>query len=255
MSTNTSRNRVDLIIVAVLWVVFTAAGLWWLSTSSLNPIGASTNAEIADDAFDLLMYLAMPVVTFVLIVLFYSTVRFRATAADEDDAAPVRTNRIFTTAWVVISAGLAVYVIFYPGFSGLDALAADNNAEMTIEVTASQWSWDFTYVDEQLELVDADDLVIPIDTRILFKITSVDVIHSFWIPAFRIKKDAVPGLITEIYMTATEFGEFAQDDQFRTQCAELCGTGHARMRTRVTVLSAEDFAGWVEETKSVEASG
>ncbi len=66
---------------------------------------------------------------------------------------------------------------------------------MTIEVTASQWRWDYTYVDQGLTIDDADELVLPIGTRILFKITSEDVIHSFWVPAFRVKKDAVPGLI------------------------------------------------------------
>ncbi len=255
MDAKTSENRVDLVIVAALWAVLTAAGLWWLSVANLQPIGASTNAEISDEAFDLLMYLAMPIATFVLIVLGYSIVRFRTSPEDTEDSEPVRNNRLFVALWMLITVGLSVYVIFNPGFTGLDALAADKNAEMTIEVTAGQWSWDYTYVDENLEVVDADELVIPIDTRILFTITSVDVIHSFWVPAFRVKKDAVPGLITEIYMTATELGDFAQDDGFRVQCAELCGTGHTRMSTRVTVMSRGDFTAWVEEAKSLEASG
>lgn len=255
MGTNTSENRADYITVGVLWTIVTVAGLWWVSVTNFHPIGASTNAEISDEAFDLLMYLAMPVVTFVLVVLGYSIVRFRTTSNDATDAQPVRSNRSFVATWVLISIGLSVYVIFNPGFSGLDALASDKNEEMTIEVIASQWRWDYTYVDHGLTIADAEELVLPIGTRILFRITSEDVIHSFWVPAFRIKKDAVPGLITEIYMTATELGDFSESDGFRTQCAELCGTGHARMRNTVTVLSQDDFNTWISQAKLIEVSG
>lgn len=255
MSNGTTRNRTDLVIVGSVWAVVTALTFWAVSVANLHPIGASTNAEISDEAFDILMYLATPIVTFVLVVLIYSLVRFRSKPSDDDYGPPVRSNTWFVAAWVVISVVLSVYVIFNPGFSGLDALAADTDEDMTIEVVAEQWSWDYTYIDEGLEIVDADDLVLPIDTLILFKITSRDVIHSFWVPAFRIKMDAVPGLITEIYMTATELGEFAEEDGFRVQCAELCGTGHTRMRNTVTVLSQDDYATWVAETKDAQAQG
>ncbi len=255
MGSGTSRTRGDIVIVAVLWVVTTAAAMWWVLTADFHPLGASTNAEISDEAFDILMYLATPVTTFVLVVLGYSIVRFRTSPDDRGDSEPVRSNRFFVTVWVVITAVLSVYVIFNPGFSGLDALAADTDEQMTIEVVARQWSWGYTYVDQDIEIVKARELILPVDTRILFKITSEDVIHSFWIPAFRIKKDAVPGRITEIYTTATKVGDFAADDGFRTQCAELCGTGHARMRNAVTVMSQDAFDEWVDEVKSAEESG
>ena len=255
MANRANKTRTDLIVVAVLWIILTAIGLWWVSTTNMHPMGASTNAEISDEAFDILMFLAMPVTTFVLIVLGYSVIRFRTSPDDGEDSAPVRSNKIFVGIWVVITVVLSVYVIINPGFTGLDALAADQDEDMVIEVTAKQWSWDYRYVDEDIEIKGARDLVLPSDTRILFKITSLDVIHSFWVPAFRIKKDAVPGLITEIYMTATELGDFAEDDGFRTQCAELCGTGHARMRTTVTVLDPGEFETWVAEAKAATASG
>lgn len=255
MTTDSTRSRNDLLMVSAVWVVLTAATFWLVANSNLHPIGASTNAEISDEAFDILMYLATPIVTFVLVVLGYSIVRFRSKASDSDDGPPVKSNRAFIGAWLVISVGLSIYVIFNPGFSGLDALAADTDEDLTIEVVAEQWSWDYTYVDDGLEIVDADELVLPIDTLILFKITSRDVIHSFWVPAFRIKKDAVPGLTTEIYMTATELGTFAEEDGFRVQCAELCGTGHTRMRNTVRVLSKADYAQWVLDTSSLETQG
>lgn len=255
MTTETSRSRTDLFFVSAVWVVLTAATFWLLANSNLHPIGASTNAEISDEAFDILMYLATPIVTFILVVLGYSIIRFRTTSSDAGDGPPVKSNRAFIGAWLVISVGLSVYVIFNPGFSGLDALAADTDEELTIDVVAEQWSWDYTYVDDGIEIVGAEELVLPVDTLILFRITSRDVIHSFWVPAFRIKKDAVPGLTTEIYMTATELGTFAEEDGFRVQCAELCGTGHTRMRNTVTVISRDDYAQWVLVTNRLEAQG
>jgi cytochrome c oxidase subunit 2 len=253
MISDRRTTRTDLIVAGAIWVVVTGAALWWIASTNFHPLGASTNAEITDDAFDLLMYLAAPVTTFVLVVLGYSVVRFRTAEDDEEESAPVRSNRLFVALWVVITAGLSVYAIINPGFTGLDALAADTDEDLTIEVTARQWAWDYTYVEDDLTIDSGNDLVLPVDTRILFKITSLDVIHSFWIPAFRIKKDAVPGLTTEVYTTATELGDFTEDDGFRVQCAELCGAGHSSMDTRVSVRSRADFDVWVQEVKIAEA--
>ncbi len=244
-------TRTDLIVAGAIWIVATGVALWWIASTNFHPLGASTNAEITDDAFNLLMYLAAPVTTFVLVVLGYSVVRFRTAADDDEESAPVRSNRLFVVLWIVITAGLSVYAIINPGFTGLDALAADTEEDLTIEVTARQWGWDYNYVEDDLT-IDGDELVLPVDTRILFKITSLDVIHSFWIPAFRIKKDAVPGITTEVYTTATDVGDFAEDDGFRVQCAELCGVGHMNMDTRVSVRSRADFNMWVQETKITE---
>jgi cytochrome c oxidase subunit 2 len=252
MISDRRETRTDLIVVGAIWVVVTGVALWWIASTNFHPLGASTNAEITDDAFNLLMYLAAPVTTFVLVVLGYSVVRFRTAADDEDESAPVRSNRLFVALWIVITAGLSVYVIINPGFTGLDALAADTEEDLTIEVIARQWGWDYTYVEDDLTIDSGGELVLPVDTRILFKVTSLDVIHSFWIPAFRIKKDAVPGITTEVYMTATDLGDFAEDDGFRVQCAELCGAGHANMNTRVSVRTRADFDMWVQETKIAE---
>ena len=97
---------------------------------------------------------------------------------------------------------------------------------------------------------DADELVLPIHQVIEFRITSSDVLHSFWIPGFRQKMDAVPGRVTTFQVTPTIETSFAESTQMRVQCAEICGTGHARMRTRVLVLSEAEFESWITETKA-----
>lgn len=245
MTRSNRNNKVDLAVVGVLWVVVTVIVIWWLGSTNYQPIGASTNAKISNDSFELLLYLSAPVTTFVLIVIGYSVFRFRTTPDDHEDSAPVRHNRLFVSLWIGITAALAIYVIINPGFTGLGALADDQDADMAIEITAQQWNWTYTYVEEDLEITRAEELVLPVGKTVVFEITSKDVIHSFWIPAFRIKQDAVPGTVTKTYTTPTQIGDYTADDGFRVQCAELCGTGHPNMSTTVSVVSQEDFDAWV----------
>ena len=230
--------------VGVLWVALTAVGVAVVTGSDLNPIKASREAHIVDDAFDFLMLLSVPVAAFVLAVLVYSIIVFRSRSGN-DEGSGVTTNRIFVRSWVAVTSSLAVLVIIHPGFTGLAELEAEPDSDLTIEVMARQWNWTYTYVEGGVTVEDADELVLPVDRRVRFLITSEDVIHSFWIPGFRSKIDAVPGLITELLSTPTEEGTFAEDSNFRVQCAELCGTGHARMRSEVRVVPGEEFDEWL----------
>lgn len=240
-------SRRDIFIFAIAWLVLTAALEWWAAGISLHPLPASQEAEIVDGAFDLLLYLGIPVFTFVLVFMVYSVIRFRA---DGEDGPPIDTDRRFVYSWVAITAGLAIFVTINPGLLGLAELAADPNADLTIEVTAEQWNWTFDYVDYGLTMEKAEELVLPEGERVLLRVGSTDVIHSLWIPAFRIKADAVPGRIHDVYLTPTESGSFQGDSNFRVQCAEMCGTGHARMRSDVRVVSGEEFEAWIEAQAS-----
>ncbi len=194
------------------------------------------------------MVLGMPVFTFVLVGLIYGILRFRA---DEDagDGPAIHTNKPIAWSWFVITSGLAIFVIINPGMKGLRELTADQHEDLVVEVTASQWQWDYAYPQYDLTVDDANELVLPADHRVKFEITSTDVIHSFWVPAFRMKIDAVPGQINEMFVTPTDIGSFQDDGAIRVQCAELCGTGHPRMRTSVRVVSEADFEAWVESNQ------
>lgn len=244
MTMEQSRRR-DVAIVAIIWLILTVAVEWWASQVRLHPVGASEEAEIIDGAFDLLLYLGIPVFTFVLVVVVYAVLRFRS--RDVADGPPLHNDRRFVWPWVVVTAGLAIFVTINPGLTGMAELAADDSdAELTIGVTAEQWSWTFDYEDHDVTLVEADELVLPEGKRILLRVSSVDVIHSLWIPAFRIKADAVPGRTHDVYLTPTESGSFEGDSNFRVQCAEMCGTGHARMRADVRVVDEAEFETWIE---------
>ena len=90
-----------------------------------------------------------------------------------------------------------------------------------------------------------NELVLPVDTHVRFDVTAVDVLHSFWIPAFRTKIDAVPGLTTTLHANITETGDYKDDINFRVQCAELCGRDHSIMMSPVRVVERDEFNEWV----------
>lgn len=242
-------QRRDLMVTGIIFVILTVAGEIWVYRTDFHPFAASREAGIVDGAFDLLMVLSVPVFAFVLAVLGYALARFRVGHGDAD---PVRHDPRFVWGWLFVSGGLAIFSIFNPGFKGIEELRAEPEADLVIGVTAEQWNWTFTFPDEGLTLADPPELVLPVDRRIAFEVTSLDVIHSFWIPAFRIKEDAIPGEVRTIRTTPTATGEFEANPIFRVQCAEMCGTGHARMRTAVRVVDQAEFDTWLAEM--VEAS-
>jgi len=91
------------------------------------------------------------------------------------------------------------------------------------------------------------EIVLPVDRRVRFEVTSTDVVHSFWVPAFRMKVDAVPGLTTTVYITPNRTGSLADDNGFRLQCAELCGFGHYVMGVPVRVVEQGEFEAWIAQ--------
>ena len=120
---------------------------------------------------------------------------------------------------------------------------------MMVKVTGLQWSWTFEYPAVNGVSVISDELHLPEGKQVLLRMTSNDVIHSFWVPEFRVKQDLVPGRITELRITPT------LDGNYKVRCAELCGTSHAYMEKPVIVSSQADFDTWMtEQLKLAEQS-
>lgn len=246
-------NR-NLATVLIVWLLLSVAGILWLSGAAIFPPTAAQEAAMIDDAFRLLLMLAVPVAALVLTLLGYSLLRFRATEDDAEDGPPLHGNRPVAMGWFLISTALAVFVVFNPGLKGLTELEArENDNPLVIQVEGEQWHWNVTYPEQDLSYERALQIALPQDRTVKFEISSKDVIHSFWIPAFRMKMDALPGQTTTMYVTPTEQGSFETEPMLRVQCAELCGTGHPHMQMGVRVLGAGAFEEWIAATK--EATG
>ncbi|MEO8468173.1 MAG: cytochrome c oxidase subunit II, partial [Chloroflexota bacterium] len=218
-----------------IWIVLSAIGIVLVSGMQIMPRIASKEAVIENDAFVLLSVLSVPVLLFVVVGLAYSAWKFRATD-QTTEGPPVHEHRGFQAVWLGISFVL-VLVLFAYGSLGLVAIRGDQSADFEVRVEAQQWHWEYHYPSG----VKAEELHIPVNTRVHLVIDSEDVIHSFWVPAFGVKQDAVPGLITQIYMTATEVGTFPG------MCAELCGLGHTGMTTTVVVSDQAAVDAWLSQ--------
>lgn len=245
-----SSGRNHLLTASVIWVILTIAGLIavgaWVPDSF--PFLASEEGAVADGAIVFLSYLVIPVFTFVLVAVVYAMIRFRVRPDDTtDSASQLRTHRGYTVTWLGATTALAVLVTIHPGVTGLLEIweTRDEPDPLVVEVTAQQWEWSFTYPDQGIE--NQPELVLPVDQPVRFMITSEDVIHSFWIPAFRLKHDAVPGSTIELSLTPDRVGSTGTSEMMRVQCAELCGIGHADMAAPVRVVPAAEFEQWVTE--------
>src|SRR5688500_18452717 len=201
------------------------------------PSQGSTQADPIDTLYDVLLIFSVPIFVLVMTVAIYCVIAFRAKPGEKGDGAHIHGNTKLEVIWVtiplIIVTALAVY-----GWIVLDDIEAKKPDELIVNVTGEQFTWSFDYPGEK---VKSNELVLPVDRPVHFKIHAKDVLHSFWVPDFRMKQDAVPGIETNTRATPTELGTYP------VVCAELCGIGHATMRQQVRVVSTEDFDAWVQE--------
>jgi cytochrome c oxidase subunit 2 len=200
-----------------------------------NGVAGSTEADDIDLLLDVMIVLSAFVYSIVLVMLGYSIWRYRAKPGDESDGEPIHGNTRLEIAWTLIPT---VIVLFGAGYSWfiLDKIEARESDRLQVDVTAQQFAWRFEYPDQG---ITSTELHVPVDRQVELNLDAIDVIHSFWVPEWRVKKDAVPGQPTSVVATPDREG------RFELVCTELCGIGHATMRAPVVVESEEDFTTWV----------
>jgi cytochrome c oxidase subunit 2 len=167
----------------------------------------------------------------------YSLVVFRRRKGDTTDAEHMEGNTQLEIAWTIVP----LFVVMAYAYLGAINLAATQRVDpdaMVVKVTGLQWSWTFEYEPVNGVAVVSKELHVPVDKQLLLRMTSNDVIHSFWVPEFRLKQDLVPGRITQLRITPTLEGNY------KVRCAELCGTSHYSMENPVVVSSQEEFDTW-----------
>src|SRR5512137_3052212 len=214
------------------------AGIAGLVVGIVNPFmsqAASTQGVLIDALFGITLGVATAVFVIVQGFLLYSIIRFGREPGDETESVPVRGNVRLEIFWTAIPA-IVILIVGLLSYRVLGAIEVPKADQLTVEVKAQQYAWQFYYPDQD---ITTSELHIPQDHQVHLKLRSNDVIHSFWVPAFRIKKDVMPDRVTETYITGTDLGTYP------VVCTELCGAGHAVMRSQVVVESDADFQEWL----------
>jgi cytochrome c oxidase subunit 2 len=202
-----------------------------------NGQGASTAAAPIDRLLDVMIVLSAFVFALVMVMLFYALWKFKAKPGDESDGEPIHGNTRLEVAWTLIPT---IIVLFGAGYSWavLDEIEEPAENPIKVQVFAQQFAWSFGYPGKG-DVWSEGEVHVPLGRQVQFKMHALDVIHSFWVPEWRIKKDAVPGITTTATVTPDKPGTY------QLICTELCGFGHATMRARVVVEPAAEFRKWV----------
>ncbi len=261
----TIRNTLAWITTpATIMFYSTAHAEWGLN---LQP-PATDVAETIMGLHNRIMLVCLVIFIVVFGAMFYSLYKHRKSKGAV--AAQFHHNTKLEVVWTVIPT-LILIGMAIPSTKALIKMEDSTQAELTIKATAYQWKWQYEYLDQginfysnlstprvQIENQDAkgenyllevdNHLVIPAGKKVRLLLTANDVIHAWWVPAFGVKKDAIPGYINEAWMKVDEPGVY------RGQCAELCGKDHGFMPIVVDVLAESDFQAWVQERTDTDVA-
>ncbi len=229
------------------------------------PDSASVVKEQITEFHDLLLIIIFGISIFVFLLLIYASIRFHH--KNNKTPSKVSHNVLLEIIWTSVPV-LILVVIAVPSFKLLYFAEQIPDPEMTIKATGYQWYWGYEYpdhggfyfdsymiLDEDLKpgqrrlLETTNPVVVPVDTVVRVYVTGNDVIHSWAVPEFGVKQDAIPGRLNETWFKATKEGTYYG------QCSEICGTGHAFMPITIKVVSKDAFARWVERAKVEFADG
>jgi cytochrome c oxidase subunit 2 len=207
----------------------------WLPTS------ASEEFDRIQALYWFATIISIPIFSLVTAVVLYAVWKWRVPEDDDADGPPIHGHTGLEILWTAVPAVLVVAIgIFSAVVLAQNGEAGENPLE--VEALGQQFAWKFTYSD--YDDLTSGELVLPLDQEVRFTMRSVDVIHSFRVPNFGQKMDAVPGITTEILVTPDRLGEFT------VVCTELCGLGHATMRAKARVVEQAEFDAWVEERQA-----
>jgi cytochrome c oxidase subunit 2 len=220
---------------------------------------ASTQRGPIDTLFDVMIVLSCFIFAGVMVAFIYALWKFRAKPGDESDGKPIHGNTRLEIAWTVIPT---IIVLFGAAYSWivLDDIEAKEPDRMPLSVVAQQFEWTFEYPEkmvgtgESATPVTTHVLHVPVDRQLDVTITALDVLHSFWVPEWGIKRDAVPAADPESEGVDNNFVVTPdKEGTYSLVCTELCGTGHSTMRATVVVESEDEFNQWLEEEAKTQA--
>ena len=203
----------------------------------LFPEEASTQAPATDTLFLILMIVSAAIITLVVTLIITFSLRYRR--GTNANRGPLRDiiSREFEIGWTAGTCFLALFLFWWSGSANLSTLVPPRDA-MEIHVVGKQWMWKTQHANGAREI---NTLHVPVNEPVRLVMTSEDVIHSFYVPDFRIKRDVLPGRYTETWFNATKTGTF------HLFCTQFCGTEHSRMIGEIVVMPKDEFSKWLHE--------
>jgi cytochrome c oxidase subunit 2 len=230
-------------IASVIGVALALAIDWF-------PVQADTQAKDIDRLYDVLLIASVPIFVLVEVIVLFCVWKFRMRPGEElKDGPPIHGNTTLEVVWTAVPAIILVALCSYAYLVLVDIERRPAN-EMIINVTGQQFTWTFEYpgMGAGGRPLKSSQLYLASGRPVEFHVRSRDVIHDFWVPEFRLKIDAVPGVTTKYRVNPTRTGEYD------VVCAELCGLGHATMRQSAHVLTPARFRAWVSEQREGAAT-
>ena len=239
--------------MVLVGVIASAAGIALGLSIHWFPPADSTQADKVDTLWDVLIIATVPVFVLVTVVVLFSVLEFRMRPGEENlDGPPIHGSTRLEVIWTAVPAilivGLVVYA--YIVLHDIEKAPAAGNPERHVAVTGQQFTWSFAYNEGGKKFTSAQ-LYLPVGESVRFDVHSKDVIHDFWVPDFRMKIDAVPGITTH-YRVTPKASAIGDHD---IVCAELCGLGHAYMRQTAHVLTKAAFTAWVKKVTTAAPAG
>ncbi len=236
------RNRpaVQMLVIGVILaavLIAIALSIPWF------PTDASTQASNIRTLYDVLLIVSIPIFALVVTVVGFSVFKFRMKPGEEEkDGPPIHGNTRLEVVWTALPAILILGLCTY-AYTVLRSNEKNHPGAMVVNVTERQFAFEFSYPRSGSGQVVSSELYLPKGQPVLFHLRSLDVIHSFFVPQFSEKIDAVPGITTSLRVTPTRNGTYP------AECTELCGAGHSLMRATVHVVSPAAFQSWLRAQK------
>lgn len=232
-------------ILVILMSILTYFGLDAIGLAKqMHPVVGSAQAASIDQLWNLEMIVISFLFSLIVVPMVYSLVVFRRKKGDTSDGEHFEGNTTLEIGWTVVP--LIIVVVFaYLGAYSLGEVRRVDPQAFVVNVKAQQFVWTFEYPEYG---IISNELYLPANKQVVLKMESTDVIHSFWVPEWRVKQDVVPGRVTEYRITPTLQGNF------KVRCAELCGMSHYAMENLIVVTSEEDYNAWIAEQRLLAAT-
>jgi cytochrome c oxidase subunit 2 len=230
-------------VVGILVIVTAVLTYVGLNSIGLMPMEASAQSVSIDWLWNWEIIAISFLFSLIVVPMVYSLIVFRRRKGETGDGEHIEGNATLEITWTVIPLIIVLVFAYMGAYSLGDIRRVDPNA-LVIKVKAQQWVWTFEYPEYG---IISKELHLPVNKQVVLQMQSADVIHSFWVPEFRVKQDVVPGRVNEYRITPTLIGNY------KVRCAELCGTSHAYMEGPVIVDSQVDYTAWITKQSAIAA--